>query len=169
LEDEQAENEAPATANRLSVWQRIPGWLGVGAALLGLVTYALPWYTVSGGASYSGIRLLFTASIPYVTPARAPQGGDCYGALSGYNLPVALLVGVLLASLAGSVAMRWLLPRRRAAFALTLALLAVSWLGESFPYSWASATLPTAPIGGMWSCAPAGSQDTAFTVFLHAK
>jgi hypothetical protein len=160
-----------ATVSR-SVWRIIPSLLGIGGALAGIVSFFLPWYTATGGATYSGIGLIIHEYAPYDVPAYdstfGPSPQVCSGALSGFSLPVALMGGLLVAALAISLALMWRV-RRGVAFALAGTLLVASWLGALilFPllFSLLRTDYPQGPALGP-NCPPIGARGLGFDALL---
>lgn len=167
------ETDVVARTARSTRWGRVPGWLGAAAALLGLATYALPWYSAAGGATYTGLGLLLHDFIAYDIPAySSPYDGPsqvCAGALSGLSLPVALMAGLFAVALAVSLALAWRPLRRGVAFALASALLIATWLGILTLFPLLSSTLRTDfPQGNALgpSCPPIGARGPGFYALL---
>lgn len=166
LGDVGAADASPAAATRPRVWRRVPGWLGVGGALLGLASLALPWYVAGGGATYSGFSLMLHDPLPYTATASDSTLGaaTCYGALARFSLPLGLLAGVFVASLVGGALLAWRPLRRGVAFTLALALLVASGLALSVLYPWINDLLTPTLVNGPMTCPPPGSLGVANNV-----
>jgi hypothetical protein len=110
----------------MSLWERIPGWLGIVGGVAALLSFALPRYSAFGadGKTYRGIDLFGTEYIPYdvhSTPGFAPVG-ECVGMLSGFSGAAATLGGLALLAFAVFLALMWLDRWRNVTFAAALAL-----------------------------------------------
>lgn len=143
---EQAKAGAAVAATRdwRTLWRVVAGVAGAAGALLALASLTMPWYTLTNGATYTGVQLLLSDQFAYTGPYdqwHTPPAGastTCMsGVVSGLSLPIGLMVVACVALPLLMLFTVRRVPRGWWGWSLALAWLVGGWLARFFVYPWA--------------------------------